>query len=141
MDAFFEGGYSGRDATTRRLKTFFSWKVLHKDVSSFVRNCVVCQASKYDPSTYPGLLQPLPIPQEVWSEVSMDFITGLPKSQGKEVIYVEVDRLSKYAHFFALHHPYSAVDVAQVYLDGVFKLHGWPKFIVSDRDPLFLGQF
>lgn len=141
MDAFFEGGHSGRDATTRRLKTFFSWKVLHKDVSSFVRNCVVCQASKYDPSTYPGLLQPLPIPQEVWSEVSMDFITGLPKSQGKEVIYVEVDRLSKYAHFFALHHPYSAVDVAQVYLDGVFKLHGWPKFIVSDRDPLFLGQF
>ena len=54
----------------------------------------------------------------------MNFITGLPKSEGMEVIFVVVDRLSKYAHFMALSHPYTATSVAQAYLDGVFKLHG-----------------
>ena len=67
----------------------------------------------------------------------MDFITGLPKSQGKTIIFVVVDRLSKYAHFMALAHPFTAIDVAQCYLDNVFKLHGWPKSIVSDKDSVF----
>lgn len=64
-----------------------------KTVRQFVRDCVTCQAAKYDSSAYPGLLQPLPVPEEVWVEISMDFITGLPKFMGNEVIFVVVDRL------------------------------------------------
>lgn len=87
------------------------------------------------------MLQPLPIPEAVWFDISMNFITGLPKSGGKDVIFVVVDRFSKYSHFMALSHPYSAIQVAQAYLDHVFKLHGWPRSIVSDKDSVFLSQF
>ena len=141
MHASPESGHSGRELTTKRIKQLFIWKGLTRDVSSFVRNCTICQASKYNHSASPGLLQPLPIPSEVWVDVSMDFITGLPKSAGKEVILVVVDRLSKYAHFIALKHPFTAFEVAQAYLDHVFKLHGWPRSIVSDRDAIFLSNF
>ncbi|KAL8087899.1 hypothetical protein AgCh_037877 [Apium graveolens] len=135
------GGHSGRDATIKRIKTIFTWKGLSKDVKEFVRNCQVCQTAKYDTAAFPGLLQPLPVPQEVWLDISMDFITGLPKSNGKDVILVIVDRLSKYGHFLALAHPFTAIQVAQLYLDNVFKLHGWPKSTVSDRDSVFLSDF
>jgi len=67
----------------------------------------------------------------------MDFIQGLPKSEGKEVIFMVVDRFSKYTHFMALIHPYSASSVARVFMDNVYKLHGLPTKIVSDRDPIF----
>jgi len=71
----------------------------------------------------------------------MDFIDGLPKSHGKGVILVVVDRFSKYAHFVALSHPYTAEIVAQNYLDNIYTLHGLPRSIVSDRAIIFLNSF
>jgi hypothetical protein len=71
----------------------------------------------------------------------MDFITGLPKSEGKSVIMVIVDRLTKYTHFCALSHPFKASTVATAFMETVQKLHGSPKIIVSDRDPIFTGHF
>ena len=136
-----QGGHSGRDATLKRLKQLFFWKGMTKTVQSYIRSCAICQACKYDNVAYPGLLQPLPIPEEVWVDISMDFIEGLPKSQGKEVILVVVDRFSKYAHFVGLSHPYTAESVAQAYLDNIYKLHGLPRSIVSDRDTIFLNSF
>jgi hypothetical protein len=71
----------------------------------------------------------------------MDFITGLPKVQGKDCIYVVVDRLAKFAHFYAILTEYNAVQVAKIFFREVFGLHGLPKNIVSDRDSRFIGTF
>ncbi|GJS32512.1 retrotransposon-related protein [Tanacetum coccineum] len=132
------GGHSGTTVTTHKIKSLFYWKGLHKIVKKYVRECDVCQINKSDLAAYPGLLQPLPVPKRVWSDISMDFIVGLPKSQGKSVIFVVVDSLSKYAHFMALSHPYTASFVAHAFLDSVYKLHGLPNSIVSDMDSVFL---
>jgi hypothetical protein len=71
----------------------------------------------------------------------MDFITGLPKVQGRDCIYVVVDRLSKFAHFFAIPLDYSGAQVAEVFLREVFRLHGLSRTIVSDRDSRFMGAY
>ena len=71
----------------------------------------------------------------------MDFIKGLPKSKGFTVIMIVVDRLSKYAHFMALAHPYTALTVAQSFLNNVHKLHGLYKSIISDRIKSLLAIF
>lgn len=89
-----------------------------------------------------GLLQPLPVPQERWESISMDFITTLPRSsEGNTQILVVVDRLSKMAHFIPCKKAVSAPNVASLFIQHVFKLHGLPKSIVSDRDPKFTGHF
>lgn len=134
-------GHSGRDFTVQRVKSLFFWKGMAKDIQSFIRACTTCQQCKYDTAASPGLLQPLPILERVWMDLSMDFIDGLPLSYGKSVILVVVDRLSKAAHFIALKHPYTAASVAQAFLDNVFKLHGMPRSIVSDRDAVFGSTF
>ena len=71
----------------------------------------------------------------------MDFITGLPKSEGKSVIVVIVDRLAKYTHFCALPHPFKPSIVSITFMETFQKLHGSPKIIVNDRDPIFTGHF
>jgi hypothetical protein len=127
--------------TYHRVKKDFFWDGLKTDVQRFVAECLVCQQNKVETIKTPGLLQPLSIPSQCWEEVSMDFITGLPKSEGKSVIMVIVDRLTKYTHFCALSHPFKASTVATAFMEIVQKLHGSPKIIVSDRDPIFTGHF
>jgi hypothetical protein len=81
------------------------------------------------------MLQPLEVPSQVWADILMDFIEGLPKVNGKSVILTVVDCFSKYAHFIALSHPYTAASIARAFFDVVVRLHGFPSSIVCDRDP------
>ena len=102
---------------------------------------LVFQQNKVETIKTLGLLQPLSIPIQRWIEVSMGFITGLPKSEGKSVIMVVVDVLTKYAHFCALSHPFKESMVPNSFMEIVLKLHGTPDIIVNDRDPIFHSQF
>jgi hypothetical protein len=109
-------GNSGYERTLQRAKKDFYWKGMRKDLKSFIRLCPTCQQNKHDNVSPAGLLQPLPIPTRVWSDIAMDFVEGLPLSQGKFVIMVVVDQFSKYAHFTALAHPYTVASVAKLFV-------------------------
>ena len=135
------GGHSGTKGTLKRLQLFFSWNSMGKDVLTNVTNCSTCQQNKNEHSKPPGFLQPLPIPTTPWLDIAMDFVEGLPHSLGKDSILVVIDRLTKYAHFMALAHPYSAQQVAKGFFDNVHKLHGIPSTIISNRDRIFTSNF
>jgi len=134
-------GHSGYHKTVHRAKKDFYWSGMRRDIKRYVRECEICQANKPETIHPPGLLQPLPIPTRIWSDISMDFIEGLPLSHGFSIILAVIDRFSKYAHFIPLSHPYTASSVAQTFLANIFKLHGMPNTIVSDRDPVFTSTF
>ncbi|GAB2293176.1 hypothetical protein Dimus_038252 [Dionaea muscipula] len=136
-----EGGHGGEQSTWRRIKRSFYWPRLKVDVVKYVKECDTCQRTKAPTQSYVGLLQPLAIPKQAWKDVSMGFIEGVSRSDGKECILVVVDRFTKYTHFMALSHPFTAPRVAQLFLDHVVRLHGIPKRMVSDRDKIFTSLF
>lgn len=96
------GGHSGVQKTYQRLAREVFWSRIKGDIARMVAECNVCQRQKYSTLAPSGLLQPLELPNQVWSEITMDFIEGLPSSEGYTVIFVIVDRLSKYSHFVPL---------------------------------------
>jgi hypothetical protein len=91
---------------------------------------------------YPTLasLQPLPMPDMAWQHITMDFIEALPKSEGKDTILVVVDKLTKYAHFIPLSRFFTTKTIVQLFIDHIFKLHGLPLAIITDRDQIFTSQ-
>nr|GFB49675.1 hypothetical protein [Tanacetum cinerariifolium] len=89
-----------------------------------------------------GLLQPLDIPVWKWDEISMDFVTGLPRTQRRhDAIWVVVDRLTKSAHFLPIRKDYSVSRLAKIFQQEIVRLHGTPSAIELDRDPRFASRF
>lgn len=113
---------------------------MKKQIQGFVAACVVCQQAKTERVPYPGLLQPLAVPEQAWQVITMDFIEGRPVSSSYNCILVVVDKFSKYSHFIKLKHPFTALKVAKLFMDNIYKLHGMPQAIVSDRDRIFTSQ-
>jgi hypothetical protein len=130
-------GHEGVQKTLHRLRVDFYIPRDRALVHDWVHTCTTCQRNKTLAQQPGGLLQPLEVPSQVWSDISIDFIEGLPKVAGKSVILTVVDRFSKYAHFIALGHPYTASSVARAFFDGIVRLHRLLLSIVSDRDPVF----
>jgi hypothetical protein len=133
------GGHSRITPTYQRIKRIFHWPSLKKSIETFVTQCVVCQRAKVEHCHYLGLLSPLPIPNLAWTFISMDCVECLKKSGTKNVILVVLDRHTKYAHFIPLSHPFTAQDVAQLFIDNIFKLHG-PPVPITDRDMMFTSK-
>ncbi|KAL0544030.1 hypothetical protein IC582_019141 [Cucumis melo] len=124
------------------LKRVYWWRNMKREVAEFVSKCLVCQQVKAQRQKPAGLLQPLSIPEWKWENVSMDFITGLPRTlRGFTVIWVVVDRLTKSAHFVPGKSTYTASKWAQLYMSEIVRLHGVPVSIVSDRDARFTSKF
>lgn len=121
----------GLAKSLHRLQQNFYWANMRKEVKQFISQCHICQQIKYKTKKPAGLLQPLPLPSAIWEDLSLDFITGLPPFQGHIAIMVVVDHFSKGAHF----------GVASLFLDTVCKHHGFPRSLVSNRDPVFISQF
>lgn len=125
----------------KKLGKQFYWLGMHISIQEYVKGCEVCKKMKAKTLALAGLLQPLPIPCQVWEDITLDFIVGLPTSQGKDTIMVVVDRFSKSAHFLTQNHPFTAKSVVEKIVEGVIKLHGMPKSIISDWDPIFICNF
>ncbi|KAL0561203.1 hypothetical protein IC582_001624 [Cucumis melo] len=124
------------------LKRVYWWRNMKREVAEFVSKCLVCQQVKAPRQKPAGLLQPLSIPEWKWENVSMDFITGLPRTlRGFTVIWVVVDRLTKSAHFVPGKSTYTASKWAQLCMSEIVRLHGVPVSIVSDRDARFTSKF
>ena len=135
-------GHLGVDKTLARLHRFFYWPAMHESVKAYVRSCPSCQRNKPLLARPAGLLQPLPVPSHPWESVSMDFIVDLPKTaQGFDAIFTVVDRFSKLTHFIPMVTDATAEDVASLFIQEVYKHHGLPSSIVSDRDPKFTSKF
>jgi hypothetical protein len=111
------------------------------DVRSYITTCQKCQQSKIFPSKAHSLLQPIPPSTAPWSEITADFITGLPKSSGYNAIFVVVDHFTKRAHFILTTSQITAEGTAQLYHNNIWKNHGWPKKIISDHGTQFAAQF
>lgn len=110
-------------------------------MKDFVKACLICNEVKPLNRPTQGLFQPLPIPGKIWDSISIDFIVGLPSSEGKTDIMVVVDRVSKYAHFVTLSPNFTTSKVAEVFAREICRLHGFPSSIVSNRDHIFMSMF
>ena len=88
-----------------------------------------------------GTLQPIPPPERKWSQVTTDLVTDLPESEGYTAVAVFVDRLTKRVHFASCTKEVTASDYAKIFVDTIFRHHGLPEVIISDRDPRFISKF
>ena len=113
---------------------------MEADARAYVAACTVCAQNKTSNRPSSGLLRPLPVPQRPWSHIAVDFVTGLPPSEGNSVILTIIDRFSKAAHCVALPKLPSASETGNLLVQHVFRIHGIPSDIVSDRGPQFTSQ-
>ena len=134
--------HGGKTKTLHHFKRTFWWDKMEDDVAHFVKTCVSCQRNKHRQGLTPGLLQPTEAAHRAWQYVSMDFIPALPTTKsGLDAILVVVCMLSKMVHLIPTTVEVTAQKLAALYRDNVFKLHGVPEKIISDRGPQFVAVF
>eukprot|EP00253_Pinus_taeda_P029145 PITA_29145 len=135
-------GHPGYQKTITAIRKNYYWPGMKSNVAEYLARCLECQQIKAEHQHPVGLLQPLPIPKWKWETISMDFITGLPRTKkNNDSIMVVVDKLRKAAHFIPVQSTYKAAQITHIFMQNVFKLHGLPKMIISDCDMKFTSAF
>ncbi|KAJ0800591.1 putative nucleotidyltransferase, Ribonuclease H [Helianthus annuus] len=144
MDEAHKSRYSvhpGSDKMYHDISTTYWWPSMKAHIATYVGKCLTCARVKVEYQKPAGLLQQPKIPQWKWEGISMDFVTGLPRSQrGNDTIWVIVDRLTKSAHFLAIKETDKFSTLADIYLKEVVSRHGVPTSIISDRDARFTSE-
>lgn len=132
----------GYHRTYASMHKHFYWPHMARDIKNYVNKCKDCQINKTSRRLPQGYLQPLSIPKHKWERISMDFITNLTVTpEGYDSIWVVSDALSKRAHFIPTTTTVTSQQLAKLYIQEVFRLHGLPTEIVSDRGPQFVSDF
>uniref|UniRef100_A0A803SL45 Gypsy retrotransposon integrase-like protein 1 n=2 Tax=Anolis carolinensis TaxID=28377 RepID=A0A803SL45_ANOCA len=134
-------GHFGRFKTVQLITRSYWWPKMRQDILRFCDSCAVCQQSKTPVGRPRGLLSSLPVPERPWQIISMDFISDLPKSGGYTCIWVVVDLFSKLAHFIPCSTIPAAPTLALLFTKHIYRLHGAPEVIISDRAPQFVSRF
>ena len=135
-------GHVGITKTLERVARMFWWHTMRRDVEQYVKHCDTCQRNKPRNHKAHGHLQPLPVPGWRWESVSFDLIVKLPKtSRGNDSICVFVDRLSKMVHLAPCKESMKAPGFARLFVWNVYRLHGLPKTLISDRGTHWNNQF
>ena len=132
-----EAGHPGQAKTLEIVQRNFCWPKMRLFINEYINSCDACQRNhkKY------GFLAPLPVPEKPWTSLSMDHIVDLPRSEGFNAILVVCDRMTKQAHFIKAKKTDDARTLARQFLDNIFRLHGIPKDIVSDRGATFTSSW
>ena len=125
--------HPGRNKTRRLLSTRYYWPGLPHDVARYIRNCHVCRRTRIPRDLPPGLLSPLPIPERPWQHISMDFKSFPKDRNGHDMVYVAIDRLGKRAYSIPYYKTTTVKDIARLYISNIYRTHGPPDSIVSDR--------
>lgn len=134
--------HPGADKMYHDLREFYWWPGMKKDIALYVGKCLTCSKVKPEHRKPSGLLQQPEIPLWKWDQISMDFITKLPKTTRKhDSIWVIIDRLSKSAHFIPISEAYKMEKLSQIYINEIVSRHGVPLSIISDRDSRFTSNF
>jgi transposase InsO family protein len=140
-------GHPGVSRTMELIQRNYQFKDMKNKITSYVKKCADCQRNKHSTHAPYGEMQPMELPSEPWTDISMDFVTGLPLSKDPatglsyDSILVIVDRFTKYALMIPFRRDYTAVQLAHILKDRLIRDHGIPKTIISDRDKLFTSNY
>jgi hypothetical protein len=136
------GAHCGRDRMLAEAQRRFDWRGMAGDVEQYALTCDACQRNKHSRQLKPGLLMPLPLPEEPCVHWTTDAVTALPRTKrGYDAIQVYVDRLTKLKRFALARSTDTSVDLAGTTLRAIIGPHGMPKSMVSDRDPRITARF
>ena len=135
------GGHQGIHKTMDKLKRYYWWPNMRKDVENYILSCETCGRCKTRRHKPYGKLLPLPVPKKPWEIIGVDFIVSLPSSQDCSCIMVVSDHLTKMIHLVPCSDVPSADLTAKLLLFNVFRYHGFPKTIVSDHGSQFSSEF